>query len=397
MILSLTHRLSSCKSAASMSSIIQWNIRVLHANRKEFNMFLSDVDPTVVCLQETFHKSDEPANFNNYSFYCISAKEVNSISHGGVGILVKNSVPHKRCQLNSSLQAIALRITCNKTITVCSIYLSPSLKFNSSDLDDLITQLSPPVLLLGDFNAHSTLWGSSKTGVLGKQIEDLLQKQNLCLLSDGSSTHIHSATASASAIDLSICSPAIFLDLQWNLYDDLCGSDHYPITISYDTADPSHATPSWNLRKANWDHSSEYASMQLRTGSSSFSAEDFSEKRIDITAYTIPKSKPSVRKNTIWFNDECKETRSNRKKALQKVKFCPTDDNIQRYKIIRAKTRRTIKTARCQSWQRFVSSINSAPLLKKYGTLLIKSLERDPQFKSCICRMVIKKLHPLLI
>jgi len=193
-----------------MSSIIQWNIRGLQANREELNMLLSDVDLTAVCLQETFHKSDKPANFNNYSIYCISTEEVNSIPRGGVGILVKNSVPHKRCQLNTSLQAIALRITCHKTITVCSIYLSPLLKFNSSDLDDLITQLSPPVLLLGDFNAHSTLWGSSKTDVGGKQIEDLLQKQNLCLLNDGSSTHIRSATA----IDLSICSPAIFLDLQ---------------------------------------------------------------------------------------------------------------------------------------------------------------------------------------
>jgi len=108
------------------------------------------------------------------------------------------------------------------------------------------------------------------------------------------------------------------------------------------------------------------ASMQLGTGSSSISVEDFSEKLIDIAAYTIPKSKLSIRKrNTIWFNDECKEARSNRKKALQKVKSCPTDDNIQRYKIIRVKTKRTIKTARRQSWQRFVSSINSLTSLKK--------------------------------
>jgi len=67
-----------------------------------------------------------------------------------------------------------------------------------------------------------------------------------------------------------------------HLYDDLCWSDHYPITISYDTANPSHATKSWKLRKANWDHFSEYASMQLGTGSSSISVEDFSEKLIDM-------------------------------------------------------------------------------------------------------------------
>jgi len=43
--------------------------------------------------------------------------------------------------------------------------------------------------------------------------------------------------------------------------------------------------------------------MQLGTGSSNISVEDISEKLIDIAAYTIPNSKPSVRKmNTIWFN-----------------------------------------------------------------------------------------------
>ena len=67
----------------------------LQANREELSMHLSDFDPTLVCLQETYHRSDKPANFSNHSFYCRTAEEVNSILHGGVGILVKNVIPHK--------------------------------------------------------------------------------------------------------------------------------------------------------------------------------------------------------------------------------------------------------------------------------------------------------------
>ena len=119
-------------------------------------------------------------------------------------------------------------------VPVCSIYLPPSLKLNSSNLDDLITQLPPPVLLLGNFNAHSSLWGCPKTDIRGKLIEDLLHKHNLCLLNNGSTTYMHAATASVSAIDLSICSPNIFLDVQPNVHEDLCGSDRHPITIFYD-------------------------------------------------------------------------------------------------------------------------------------------------------------------
>jgi len=274
-----------------MSSIIEWNIRGLQANREELSMLLSDFDPTLVCLQETYHRSDKPANFSNYSFCCRTAEEVNGILHGGVGILVKNGIPHKLCQLNTNLQTTALLITCHKTITVCSIYLPPSLKLNSSDLYDLITQLPPPVLLLGDYNAHSSLWGCPKTDIRGKH---LLHKHNLCLLNDGSSTYMHAATASVSAIDLCICSPNIFLDVQWKVHEDLCGSDHHPITIFYDLVNTSYATPSWKLCKENWDHFAECASKHLGIDNSDTSVEDFSKKLVDIATYTIPRSKLSV-------------------------------------------------------------------------------------------------------
>jgi len=141
----------------------------------------------------------------------------------------------------------------------------------------------------------------------------------------------------------------------------------------------SYATPIWKLCKANWDHFAECANKHLGIDNSDITVEDFSKKLVDIAIYTIPRSKPSVRKrNTIWFNDQCKEARSNRKKAWRKVKSNPTDDNIQRYKIIRAKTRRAIKTARRQSWHRFVSSINSRTSLKKLWNIVNKISGKRP-------------------
>ena len=71
-----------------MSSVIQWNIRGLQANREELSMLLSDFDPTLVCLQKTYHRSDKPANFSKYFLSCRTADEVNGILHGGVGISV---------------------------------------------------------------------------------------------------------------------------------------------------------------------------------------------------------------------------------------------------------------------------------------------------------------------
>ena len=124
-----------------MMDILQWNIRGLQANREELNILLSNFNPVLVSLQETFLKPSKTTTFKNCSFYNLPGEESNGNSHGGVAILVNNAIPHSHIQLNTSLQAIAVRATFHKTISVCSIYLSPSSKFNISDFDNIITQL----------------------------------------------------------------------------------------------------------------------------------------------------------------------------------------------------------------------------------------------------------------
>ena len=94
-------------------------------------------------------------------------------------------------------------------------------------------------------------------------VEDILTKHNLCILNDTSFTYIHPATASPSAVDLSICSPNIFLDMQRKTLDDLCRSDHYPISITYGSIETSSAIPSWKLCKADWPSFSNEASELL--------------------------------------------------------------------------------------------------------------------------------------
>ena len=93
--------------------------------------------------------------------------EANGTPHGGVALLIKNGTPGSQISLNTSLQAIALR----RAITVCSIYLPPTAKYDNAVIDNFITQLPSPVLLLGDFNAHKgrnlidvwfNLWGYQK-------------------------------------------------------------------------------------------------------------------------------------------------------------------------------------------------------------------------------------------
>jgi len=158
------------------------------------------------------------------------------------------------------LQAVAVRATCFKSkLSLFVVYLPPSLnslKWRKADIEDLVSRLPPPVLLLGDFDAHSTSWGCSNTDSKGKVIEDFLLQNNLSVLNNGSSTYLHPGTGSTSAVDISICHLSLFLDLSWSAHEDFCGSDQ-PTTFlfSFNLAPPSpacNANPSWKLSKATW-------------------------------------------------------------------------------------------------------------------------------------------------
>jgi len=108
-------------------------------------------------------------------------------------------------------------------------------------------------LLLGDFNAHSQSWGCRNIDRQGKVMEDLILKQNISLLNSGSFTYLHLATSAASAIDLSLCHPSLYLDVSWSIHQDLSGSDHYPVIIRSNVPQDRDALGSWKLHKADWN------------------------------------------------------------------------------------------------------------------------------------------------
>ena len=136
------------------------------------------------------------STFRNYSFYNCPGTENNGIHHGGSALIVDKATPHNLIALRTNLQAIAVRVTVFKTITVCSVYLPPSQKWDIRDMEDLYRQLPTPALLLGDLNAHSQTCGCRDTNARGRCIEDFMLKQNVCVLNTGNPTYFHPGTGS---------------------------------------------------------------------------------------------------------------------------------------------------------------------------------------------------------
>ena len=169
-------------------SILQWNCRGLKANFNELLILTTLFSPNVICLQETFLKTTDNTSFKHYNMYNYIATD-NQIASGGTSILVKSNVPHRRIDINSNLQAVAVNVTLSKSITICSVYLPPHCNFSKHDLENLLKQLPSPYILLRDFNSQSKLWGCSDTNDKGEIIENLIAENDLCLFNDKQPTY----------------------------------------------------------------------------------------------------------------------------------------------------------------------------------------------------------------
>ena len=139
----------------------------------------------------------------------------------------------------------------SKIITICSLYLPPSVNLNIVLLTRLIDPLPAPYVVCGDFNGHSMTWGCDKNNSRGDRIDDFITDKNICLLNDCSYTYLHPATGTFTAIDLSLCSPNIRMEIYFMVESDSYGNDHFPIVSEIVVSLPD-ALPRWNLNRTDW-------------------------------------------------------------------------------------------------------------------------------------------------
>lgn len=209
-------------------SLLQWNCRGYSSNYGDIITLLKDIKPMCVCLQETMLESRTPRPPQGYNIEFHSTSAVPTPGDG-LCILIHSSRPYTHHPLNTNLQAMAIRVGLNKTYTICNIYITPNQNFTYAELDNIINQLPEPFIMMGDFNGKHTMWGNDIIDHHGRIIEHVFSNANIAILNTGSATHFHVQTGSTSAIDLSICSPALLQNLSWRVLNDLHGSDHFHI------------------------------------------------------------------------------------------------------------------------------------------------------------------------
>ena len=354
-----------------MGTILQWNCRGLAINHSELCILSQQYNPVAMCLQETHIADINKASFKGYTPYH-RIDTSHERASGGSSIFIRDDVIHSPVHLNTNLQAVAVKITLSFVFTICSIYAPPNKYIDISDLEHLLSQIQEPVMILGDFNSHNPLWGSEHLTPKGRVIENFISQNDLCLYNDGSYTFLHSGNGSYSAIDLSFASPTLFDRFSWEVHDDCCGSDHFPIILRAIEDDNDTKRKRWKFKQADWTTFKTLCSLNLNKYNfdSNDPIPDFSTTLLEIAERTIPQSSISSKPRKPWFDDECKLAIKERKKSEKAFRRSPCHSKLSSFRVHRAKARRTIKRKKRASWKQFVSSINNRTPMNKIWNMI---------------------------
>ena len=214
----------------------------------ELHRLLHQYCPMCLCLQHVGPVVDSVGDYH------VAVESPISPSHLRVAILLHRSVTFKSINLsNTPFQTVAIRICFSdrKPLTLCSFYNQPSCLYDLSCLNNLISCLPEP-FLLGDFNAHSPLWGSLTSDTPGRPVEHLLLNSSVCCLNDGSHTYYSPTHNTHTSVDLTLASANIVSQFDWAVLPDRFTSDHYPIILTPITSVPQKYLPHYNVTKADW-------------------------------------------------------------------------------------------------------------------------------------------------
>ena len=272
-------------------------------------------------------------------------------------------------QLTTNLQAVAIRCQLHKLITICSLYLPPSTNIAIDEIQELISQLPPPFLLLGDFNARSPIWGDSTTNGKGRIIESLLLQNSCSILNTGMPTHLHIQTDTLSCIDISLCSSDLITEAEWNVCDDLFNSDHYPILITFNHGNSPPTSPRYIFSRADWDKFSSLAILDAPINR--FNNIDEINKYIIETISrasknSIPLTKGSQYTRKVpWWNSDLDEAVAIKKRATRRYHRTRLIIDKIAFKRACAKVRFLVKSARQNSWKNYVTTLNERTPLNK--------------------------------
>lgn len=256
----------------------------------------------------------------------------------------------------------------DQDLVICSIYLDRLLDPNVIlDSIDKICQREARVIIGGDFNAKSLLWGpdlpvhNTQETERGELVEDFILRSDLQVANDPTSPPTFQTTRGKAWIDVSVTKGVAVT--QWMVSDIESLSDHSFIFFSVQKPCVEEVRKRrFNHRKADWKifqrHLATYRPISHDLDFDAALIEDMANdfNNCIIKACEESMLTPASRVSKPWWNFELwqlkKEVRRKRRK-FQEARGCERDIKKTDYKNKRREYKHAIRKARIQSWHDF--------------------------------------------
>lgn len=351
-----------------MASVLQWNTRSVHSRSSDILYLIGRYNPSVVALSETWLAPG--ARFRISGFNIL--RDDRDDGYGGTALLIKKNCLFSSLQLptfnNSNFNAVAARIG---NISYLSVYISRKDINIIPILKKVIETLPPPIIVLGDFNAHHSLWGAPNDDAIGILLVELMDALNLCVINDGSPTRCFVPGQNPSYIDLSFCSSSLSSLLSWKCLSMSHGSDHYPIILTL----PNHVIKSvqslppllkFKLTNCDWDLFSNALAHKIQQfpGVSRVNL-DYSYNNL-ISSLIMTAEEHFEIKNDArgkissppWWDKECTEIIKKRNKTEKDCNTYLDLNTFIKFRNATAATKRLLKNKKREGWRNFCASLS---------------------------------------
>ena len=346
--------------------IVQWNMTSYQTNFEELKLLIHEMgNPSCLCLQETRHGDRTLRAPSGYKI--IQSQYRRDDDHErGVALLLNENVHFERIplRLSGNIEAVAARVWSGQYYSVCSMYLSPNLPIRGRDIEDLISQLHDPLLILGDMNARHTAWGEPCQNSKGTMFYNLIVDNHLGLLNEEQKTHYCTRTGTSTLIDLSIASSSALPDFEAVVSECRYGSDHHPVAIMK-RPPPVIGEPSLRFKteKADWNEFKALTENYEKPESSSSinsNVEHLTQFILEAARASIPiaTGRENGKIPVPWWDGNCEKAHRDRKRAQRALHRNHNTANAIALRKHNAICRRTFKEAKKTSWTSYVSSIN---------------------------------------
>lgn len=229
-----------------------------------------------------------------------------------------------------------------------------------------------PVIICGDFNAHSFSWGASFNSPRGSDLKEVFEFYNLLPLNDSVPTRIDRAGRTNNNVDLIVVSDSLVSQVSCEVSNDSYGSDHLLVLANFDIRPKFVGSNSTRINFKNVDWSSIEDLFSSLVGDLEVSLEGGTPPDqvyenllssligiLEDNGAFKSTSHPGFRKvEPLWWDVECERAIEKRREARKDWLYDQSDFLRNRYKEIDQEVKWFLRKKKKDSFIHYCSSIS---------------------------------------